>query len=61
MEESTAIRLKKALTLRNMKQVELSEKSKIGKSAISQYLSGKVVPKQDKIYLMAKALNVNES
>lgn len=60
MTENTAIRLRKAMDIRNMKQIELSEKTKIGKSAISQYLSGKVVPKQDKIYLMAQVLNVNE-
>ncbi|MFR0781307.1 MAG: helix-turn-helix domain-containing protein [Zhenhengia sp.] len=61
MEETTALRLRKALNIRSMKQMELSEKTNIGKSAISQYLSGKVIPKQDKIYLMAKALNVNEA
>lgn len=61
MEETTALRLRKALNIRSMKQMELSEKTSIGKSAISQYLSGKVIPKQDKIYLMAKALDVNEA
>lgn len=60
MENTTASRLKKALSLRGMKQIELSEKTGIGKSAISQYLSGKIVPKQDKIYLMAHALDINE-
>ena len=61
MEENTALRLKRALDLRNMKQIELVEKTQIGKSAISQYIAGKVVPKQDKLYLLAKALNVNEA
>jgi len=61
MENITAKRLKTALSLRGMKQSDLVEKTHIGKSAISQYLSGKVVPKQDKIYLMAKALDVNEA
>lgn len=61
MSENTALRLKRALSLRNMKQIELVEKTQIGKSAISQYIAGKVVPKQDKIYLMAKALNVSEA
>ena len=60
MENTTAYRLKKALELCNMKQIDLAEKTNIGRSAISQYLSGKVVPKQDKIYLLAQALNVNE-
>lgn len=61
LDETTSIRLKKALSLRNMKQTDLVEKTGIGKSAISQYLSGKIVPKQDKIYLIAQALDVNES
>ena len=61
MEENTALRLKRALDLRNMKQIELVEKTQIGKSAISQYIAGNVVPKQDKLYLLAKALNVNEA
>ncbi|WP_196602134.1 helix-turn-helix domain-containing protein [Pectinatus frisingensis] len=60
MENLTANRLKQALSLRNMKQIELSERTHIGKSAISQYLSGKIVPKQDKIYLIAQVLDINE-
>ena len=43
-----------------MKAVNLSEKTGIGKSSISQYRNGIVNPKQDRIYLMAQALNVNE-
>lgn len=57
---TTAERLTYALENRNMKAVELHEKTGIGKSSISQYMSGTVKPKQDRIYLMAKALNVNE-
>lgn len=57
---STAERLTYALERRNMKAVELHEKTGIGKSSISQYMSGTVKPKQDRIYLMAKALNVDE-
>ena len=44
-----------------MLPIELSRLSGIGKSAISQYLSGKVTPKQDKIYKLAQALKVSES
>lgn len=57
---STAERLTYALERRNMKAVELHEKTGIGKSSISQYMSGTVKPKQDRIYLMAQALNVDE-
>lgn len=56
----TATRLRLALGKSNMKQIELAEKTGIPKSAISQYLSGKIKPKQDKVYLMAKALDVSE-
>ena len=54
-------RLKEALSLRNMKPIELSEKTGIPKSAISQYMSGYAKPKSDRIYLMAKALRVTEA
>lgn len=52
-------RLRQALEFRNMSQSELSRLSGIGKSAISQYLSGEYEAKQEKIYLMSKPLNVN--
>ena len=60
MQATTQERLKEALKARNMLPIELSRKSGIGKSAISQYVSGKVTPKQDKIYKLAQALKVNE-
>lgn len=44
-----------------IKQTELTEKITIVKSSISQYLSGKVIPKLDKIYLMVKTLGINET
>lgn len=57
--ESCATRIRKALLIRNMKQSELCQKTKIASSAMSEYLSGKYEPKQDKIYLMSEALNVD--
>ena len=54
-------RIADALSIRNMKQSELSEKTNIPKSAISQYISGAFEPKQDRIYIIAKALNVSEA
>lgn len=53
-------RLKEALELRNMKQIELSERSGISKPRISCYLSGKYEPKQEALYSLGKALNVAE-
>lgn len=55
-----AERLKEALELRGMKQVDLSEKSGISKPNISCYLSGKYEPKQEALYKMGKALDVAE-
>lgn len=55
-----AERLTTALNIRKMKQSELCEKTKIPKSAMSQYISGAFEPKQDRLYLMANALNVSE-
>lgn len=57
--ESCATRIRKALSIRNMKQSELCQRTKIASSAMSEYLSGKYEPKQDKIYLMSEALNVD--
>lgn len=54
-------RLKQAMKLKNMTQSELCEKTGIPKSAMSQYVSGAFTPKQERTYLIAKALNVNES
>ena len=54
-------RIKRALRLKGMKQSELCEITKIPKSAISQYVSGAFEPKQDRIYLISKALNVSEA
>lgn len=50
-----------ALSCRNMKPVELSEITGISKSTISHYMSGYTKPKTDKLYLIAKALDVNEA
>lgn len=58
--EPMSIRLRRAMNLRNMKQVELAEITKIPKSSINQYLSGYATnTSTDRIYLMAKALDVN--
>ena len=54
-------RIKEALSIRGMKQVELCEITKIPKSALSQYISGAFEPKQDRIYLISKALDVSEA
>ena len=54
-------RLKTALDKRKVKPAELSERTGISKSSISEWISGKYEAKADKIVLIAKALDVNES
>lgn len=58
--ESCADRLRQALDLRGMKQVDLIEKTGINKGAMSCYLSGKYEPKQFAVNKMALALDVSE-
>ncbi|CCF28068.1 Putative phage repressor [Leuconostoc citreum LBAE E16] len=59
--ESFNSRLKIAMEYKNIKPADLSKITGIGKSSISQWLSGKYSAKQDKIFIVAKALNVNPS
>ena len=57
--ESCSTRIKKALSIRGMKQSEICEKTKIPKSALSEYISGAYEPKQDRLVLIAQALDVD--
>lgn len=54
-------RLNTAMRIRNIKASELSQKTGISKSSLSEYMNGKYEAKQDGVYLLAKALNVNEA
>lgn len=54
-------RLKEAMDIRNLKAVDLCEKTKIPKGAVSYYLAGKSTPKADRLYLICKALDVSEA
>ena len=57
--ESCAARLKMALSIRNMTQAELCQKTKIPKSALSEYIKGLYDPKQDRLLILSEALNVD--
>ena len=59
--DTIANRIKQGLEKRNMKQADLVDKTKIGKSSISTYISGAYEPKQKNIYKIAQALDVNEA
>ncbi len=66
---TTADRLRQIMTERGLKQVDILEACKpyckkyrvqLKKNDLSQYVSGKVEPKQDKLSILGLALNVNE-
>ena len=57
--DTFANRLSQALSPRKMKQAELSKKSGIWASAISDYINGKYEAKQDKVDIIANTLNVD--
>lgn len=59
--EHCSVRLRQALRMRGVKQSELSQRADVPKSAISQYLSGKFEPKQDRIEIFANILDVSEA
>lgn len=54
-------RLKYAIDLSGFTQTDLCKKTNIPKSAMSQYLSGSFKPKDNRTYLLAKALDVDEA
>ena len=58
--ETFQSRLKKAMDFNNMKQVDLVNKTKLDKTLINKYLAGIMKAKQDKLTILADALNVNE-
>ena len=69
MKQTTADRLNQIMSERNLKQVDILElcqpyckkfNVKLNKNDLSQYVSGKVVPKQDKLSILSMALDVNE-
>ena len=60
MKSSFSNRLKEAMKIRNIKPAELSKKSGISKSSLSEYMKGKYEAKQTALYNLAKALDINE-
>lgn len=70
MKENTSLRLKQIMTEQHLRQVDILERAKpyldkynvkLGRNDISQYVSGKVEPRQDKLTVLGLALNVNEA
>lgn len=48
-----------AKEVREMKWIDIANKSGLDKAQISQYKNGKHIPEQDALYKLAMALNVN--
>lgn len=70
MTGNTADRLREIMKERNLKQVDILNKSKpyqnkygvnLSKSHLSQYVNGKSQPDQHKLFILAETLNVNEA
>lgn len=70
MKDTTSSRLKQLMNARNLRQVDILEKAapyctkygvKLSKSDLSQYVTGKVIPGQDKLSVLGLALNVSEA
>lgn len=59
--ESCGQRIASALAIRGMKQSELCKLANIPKSSLSLYLSEAYEPKQDRIFDIARVLNVDEA
>lgn len=56
-----AKRLRAIIEEKNIRQIDLCQKTGIGKSAMSQYLHGSFEPKQQNLHALAKALDVSEA
>lgn len=53
-------RIAEALSIRNMKQVDLCEHTGIKKASINGWIKQRYQPKQEALYKMARALDVSE-
>lgn len=63
IDEAFSDRLRRAMDVRGIKQVDLIERAadqgfKLGKSQVSQYVSGKTTPRADTLSALARALDV---
>lgn len=70
MKTTTASRLLHIMKVRNLKQIDILRLAepyckkygvKLNKNDLSQYVNGKVVPGQSKLYILGQALNVSEA
>jgi len=61
LKSTFAKRFQEALNIRDMKPIDVANKTGIGKNSISYYLSGIHKPKSEYLYLIAQVLDVSEA
>lgn len=61
MKEELKDRMKAAMDRKGLRAIDLCNITGIPKSALHYYLSGRSEPKSDRIYIIAKALDVSEA
>ena len=61
MKEELKDRLKAAMDRKGMRAIDLCNQTGIPKSAMHYYLSGRSEPKSDRLYVIAKVLDVSEA
>lgn len=61
MKQQLFKRLQEAMNIRGFRQVDLVEKTGLSKSKINMYVNGDHSPKHEAVYLLAKALGVQEA
>lgn len=54
-------RLKSVMQIKGIRAVDIVENTDIPKGAVSYYIAGKSQPKADRLYVLAKYLNVSEA
>lgn len=59
--DKLCIRLKEAMDARGLRAVDIIDRTGIPKVTLSYYMSGKTEPKADRLYTLAKVLDVSEA
>ena len=54
-----AERIREYMTQNDIKAIDLAKRFHVSRSTISQYVNGTVVPKRDRLVLIADALNID--
>ncbi len=57
--ENFSVRLRLAIEAKGMNQSQLASKLNISKSMVSNYLSSRSMPESDRVFIIAKELNVD--